>query len=449
MFTMIQDGIIAAATRLWGYPMIFFLSLVGILFTFLLKGLQFSRFFTSGRLAYRYRTASGEGNITPLESLFSALGGLIGNGNIAGIATAIAIGGPGAIFWLWTASFIAMIIVYSETLLALKFREKSVDGTYSGGPMYYIEKVLKLKWLAVLFAFAMGFKTLIATSTIQSNSIAIAAKQIFPLDKLPQWMPELLPVCIILSMLTWIVINGGLKSIARALKKITPLMVIIYAIAGLTIIFVNIGSFLEMMKLIVTNAFTPAGAAGGFAGTTVLLSIRYGVARGFYSNEAGTGSSPIMYSTAQFDNPVKQSLIGMFGVFIDTVVGTLTAFAILITGVWISGETSTALASQAFNTFFGHYGSYVVFFSSFLFGYSTLIAWCFYGEQCFVYIWGPIMRKVFRWLFCAAIVFGFFKVESLWSVGDLLNGFTVLVNVIAVIFLIKYVVQETPKWSVD
>lgn len=431
------------ASFLWGYPMLIFLSLVGIYFTFRLKGLQFTHFFKSARLTYRFRKGRGEGNITPLQSLFGALGGIIGNGNLAGVATAIAVGGPGAIFWLWVSSFIAMIIVYSETLLAMSHREKSSGGTYSGGPMYYIENLLKLRWPAVMFACAMGFKALLATSTIQSNSISLAAAKSFNFHWLPEFIPQLLPITLVLAFLTWLVVIGGLRSIAGILKMITPFMVVVYLLLGAVIIFKYWESFGGVLELIVSNAFTPAGASGGFAGATVLMAIRFGVARGFYSNEAGTGSSPIMFSTAKCDNPVKQSLIGMFGVFIDTVVATLTAFIILISGVWNSGETSTALTTAAFKVPFGDYGSYIVFFASFLFGYSTLVAWCFYGEQCFVYIWGPRMRKIFRWGFCLLIIFGFIEAELLWSFADLLNASIVIINVVAVLLLVKHVVAYT------
>ena len=437
------------ATLIWGYPMLIFLTLIGIYFTFRLKGLQFTHFFKSARLTYKFRKGTGEGNITPLQSLFGALGGIIGNGNLAGVATAIAVGGPGAIFWLWISSFIAMIIVYSETLLSMSHRKKSSDGTYSGGPMYYIESLLKLRWLAILFALAMGFKALLATSTIQSNSISLAAAKSFNLNWLPQQVPQLLPISITLAFLTWLVVIGGLRSIARVLKMITPFMVIIYLFLGIVIVLKYWDAFGGVLEMIVSKAFTPAGASGGFAGATVLMAIRYGVARGFYSNEAGTGSSPIMFSTAKCDNPVKQSLIGMFGVFIDTIVATLTAFIILISGVWSCGETSTALTTAAFQVPFGSSGSYIVFLASFLFGYSTLIAWCFYGEQCFVYIWGPRMRKIFRWAFCMLIIFGFIEAELLWSFADLLNASIVIVNVIAVFFLVRFIISYTKQSKIN
>jgi len=443
LLELINRVIKDAATTLWSYPMLIFLTTVGMMFTLRLKGLQFTRFFTAAKLTASYRRAQGPGNITPLQSLFSALGGMIGNGNIAGVATAIAIGGPGAVFWLWVSSFIAMVIVYAETLLALSNRIKANDGTFSGGPMYYIEKLLKMRWLAILFALTMGLKTLLATSTIQANSISLAAQKVFDLSGLPGWIPPLLPFSLALALLTWLVVIGGIKSIARALEKITPLMVLMYFILGAIIIIHFHRELGAMLQLIVKQAFTPAGAVGGFSGASVLMALRYGVARGFYSNEAGTGSSAIMFSTAKTDHPVKQSLISMFGVFIDTLVGTLTAFIILITGVWSTGETSTALTTAAFAQTFGRSGIYFVFTASFLFGYSTLIAWCFYGEQCFVYIWGTRLRKMFRWTFCVVIAFGFLEPELVWSLADILNASIIIVNVTALIFLFKHVVKIT------
>jgi len=376
-----EEFVRAAATWLWGPPMLIFLFLTGAIFTILMKGLQFSQFFKSGKLTYTQRTGSGEGNITPLQSFFGALGGLVGNGNLAGAATAIFMGGPGALFWMWVGAFVGMIIVYTETLLALMTREQSADGTYSGGPMYYIQKVLKIRWLAVTFALAMGLKTLMATSTVQSNSISLAASTVFNTTWVPSWIPVQLPFCIILAFLTWLVVIGGLFSIARTLEKITPLMIILFITLGSGVIIFNSGALIETIKFVFRDAFTPTSASGGFAGASVMLAIRYGVARGFYSNEAGTGSSPIMYCTAKTDNIYYQSLIGMFGVFIDTVVSTFVVIPILVTGVWTSGLTSTALTLASFQSLYGHYGGYLIVLLSFLLGYSTLIAWCFYGED--------------------------------------------------------------------
>jgi len=431
MFELVDEIIRKSATWMWGFPMLGFLSVVGVYFTIRLKGLQFRGFLKSAQLAHIYRAGTGEGNISPLQSLLSALGGVIGNGNLGGVATAIAVGGPGAVFWLWIASLVAMILVYVETYLALLQRRKEAGGTYSGGPMHYIENLLGLRWLAVLFALAMGLKTLLATSTIQSNSIALAFNSAFD--------SPMLPICIGLSVLTLLVTIGGLSSIVRTLEKLTPIMVILYFGAAIVILAYSWRDLITVFQLVLSSAFTTRGAAGGFAGASVLMAIRYGVARGFYSNEAGTGSSPIMYSTARTDDPEKLALIGMFGVVVDTLVGTLTAFVILVTGVWTSGETSTALTNSAFGSLLGESGGLFIFLTSFLFGYSTLIAWSFYGEQCFAYIWGSRVRTPYRWMFSIAVCFGFLEAELLWSWGDVLNGMTVLINVLAITLLIRFV----------
>ena len=433
------ESIQRIATWLWGPQMLILLCIAGIYFTVHLKGIQFTKFFEVAKLTFTKRTGSGEGNITPLQSLFGALGGIIGNGTLAGIPTAIYLGGPGALFWMWIASFIAMIIVYSETLLALMSREISSDGTYSGGPMFYIQKVLKLKWLAFIYALALTFKALFGTTTMQSNSVSLATYSAFDFSWVPEWMPPLLPVCALLAILTLIITIGGIWSIARALEKITPFMILMFMVMGSIIIVFNIDLLLTTIALVFEKAFTPASAAGGFAGASIMYALRYGVARGFYSNEAGSGSQPIMYSAAKVDNIHEQSLVGMFGVFIDTVVSTLVALTILITGVWTIGTTSSALTTSAFQTLYGNYGGYIVFLSSFLFGLSSLLAWCFYGEQCFSFMFGARTKKYFRIGFCIMISIGFIKVETILSVGDIFNAILITVNVISILFLIHKV----------
>ncbi len=439
MFDQLAILVKDVATWIWGYPMLLTLFLIGIYFSIRLKGLQFSKFLKAAKLTYKTRTSKGKGNISPLQSLFGALGGIIGNGNIAGAATAVFMGGPGALLWMWLGAFIGMIIVFVETLLALKYREKATDGTFSGGPMYYIQKVLKIKWLAIVFALSMGLKTLFGTSLVQSNSISLVAATIIDVSWIPEWIPSQLPFCILLAFLTWIVIIGGLKSMVKVLEKVTPLMVLIYIMLIMIIILSKINLIGEIFSLVVNNAFSTSSAAGGFAGATVMMVIRYGIARGFYSNEAGTGSSPIMYSSAKVDNIYHQSLVSMFGVFIDTVVSTATIIAILITGVWTSGLTSTALTTAAFSSQFGEYGGFLILASSFLFGYSTLIAWCFYGEQCFAFIWGSKVKIIFRWVFSLAIVMGFLQVETIWSIADILNAVLILINLSVLIIILKNV----------
>ena len=432
----IFEYIKTAADFIWGPQMLVFILGSGIYFSLRLKGIQFTKFFTAADEIKKSKATSGEGNITPYQALMSALSGIIGNGNIAGVATAIVIGGPGAVFWMWVSAFIGMATMYSESLLGFKFREKDKDGTYIGGPMVYIKKGLGWKWLAYAFAVAMALKTLIATTSVQSNSMSLVVLNEFGI-------PQIIS-CIIIAILTWLVIIGGLKTIAKTAEYLSPIMTLIYLCGGLLVIILNADKLVFVFEQIFTYAFTAKGAAGGFAGASVLMALRYGAARGAYSNEAGTGSVAIIHATAQSDSPVKQSLISMMGVFIDTIiVCSITALAILTTGIWTDGLNSTALVSQSFAGTFIH-GNWIVLTSSLLFGYSTLITWSFYGEQCAAFILGDQIKKYYRWLFSFAILIGALgSPENIWSMGDLLNGITVIINLIGILALSPVVIKTT------
>ncbi|MGD8780795.1 MAG: sodium:alanine symporter family protein [Ignavibacteria bacterium] len=416
--------------------MLLFILGSGIYFSIRLKGIQFLKFKKAIKAILGSVKSKGDGNISPYQALMSALSGIVGNGNIAGVATAIVIGGPGAVFWMWISALILMATMYAESLLGFKYREKDKDGTYIGGPMVYILKGKNWKWLAYAFAFAMAVKTLIATTSIQSNSMSIILNDQFGI-------PQILS-CIVIALLTWIVIVGGLKKIAVTAQFLSPIMTLIYLSAGLIILIINYDQLLNVFNLIISSAFTEHSASGGFAGATVLMALRYGAARGAYSNEAGTGSVAIMHATAKSDNPVRQSLISMMGVFIDTIiVCSITAFVILISGNWTSGLNSTALASGSFNELLV-YGNWVVLGSSLLFGYSTLITWCFYGEQCAAFMLGDNIKKYYRWAFTFAILIGALSnAENIWSLGDLLNGLTVIINLIGIIALGPIVIKTT------
>jgi len=407
----------------------------GIYFSLRLKGIQFSKFFQAFRELKKSKITSGEGNITPFQALMSALSGMVGNGNIAGVATAIVVGGPGAIFWMWVSAFILMATMYSESLLGFYYREEDKDGTFLGGPMVYIKKGLNIKWLSTVFAIAFAVKTLIATTSIQSNSMSIILKNEFG-------TPQLLS-CIIIAFLTWLVIIGGLKKIARTAEFLSPVMTISYLIVGLIVITINSGQILMALRQIFYYAFNDFNSVEGeFAGATVSMALRYGVARGAYSNEAGTGSSAIMHATAKSGSAVKQSLIAMTGVFIDTIIiCTITALVILTSGMWKNGLNSTALASQSFSSALP-VGNWIVLGASLLFGYSTLIAWSFYGEQCASFLFGDKIKVYYRWLFCSAILLGATsEAENIWSLGDLLNGITVIINLIGIILLSPVVIK--------
>ncbi|MFQ5602251.1 MAG: alanine/glycine:cation symporter family protein [bacterium] len=424
------------ADFLWGPQMLVFILGSGIYFSLRLKGVQFSQFKSAVKLLWSSRKSTGEGDITPYQALMSALSGIVGNGNIAGVATAIVIGGPGAVFWMWVSALILMATMYSESLLGFEFREKDADGTFLGGPMVYIQQGLGWKWLAVLFAVAMSLKTLLATTSIQSNSMSIALHNQFQI-------PQLIS-CLVIAGLTWIVVIGGIRSIARTAQVLTPFMTVAYLAAGFIVIALHFDRIPAAFTEIVRYAFTTHGAVGGFAGANVMMALRYGAARGAYSNEAGTGSVAIMHATAKSQSAVNQSLISMLGVFIDTIiVCTVTALVILTADVWTGGLNSTALASESFKTGLS-FGNWIVLGSSLLFGYSTLIAWCFYGEQCAAFIFGDRAKVYYKWLFCTAILIGATSnAENIWSWGDLLNGITVLINLVGIVALSPVVAKLT------
>jgi len=430
------DLVKSTANFIWGPQMLVFILGSGLFFSLRLRWIQFRQLRRAACESLHSSRTAGEGNITPLQALMSALSGIVGNGNIAGVATAIVVGGPGAIFWMWISALLLMATMYSETLLGFLYRRRSADGTYLGGPMIYILAGLRWRPLALAFAVAMALKTLLATTSVQSNSMSIVVAEEFGLSQLH--------TCLGISLATWLVVIGGLRSIARTAQVLVPFMTVAYLFGGLAVLLINAGQLGPVCKDIFTHAFTAKGATGGFAGASVLMALRYGAARGAYSNEAGTGSVAIMHATAQTTDPVRQSLIAMTGVFIDTlVICTLTALVILTAGLWTGGLNSSALAAASFASAIDG-GSSIVVGSSLLFGYSTLITWCFYGEQCAAWLAGDRVRALYRWLFCGAILLGAtHEIENVWSLGDLLNGITVLVNLVGIVALSGVVVRTT------
>ncbi|MFQ6114638.1 MAG: alanine/glycine:cation symporter family protein [bacterium] len=432
-FSVVRD----IANFIWGPHMLVFILGSGIYFSLRLKGIQFRQFIPAVRALSTSTRSSGAGNITPYQALMSALSGIVGNGNIAGVATAIVVGGPGTIFWMWISALILMATMYSESLLGFRFRARDKDGVYLGGPMVYIQKGLTWKWLALLFAIAMALKTLLATTSIQSNSMSIVLHNQFDVPQIAS--------CIVIAGLTWLVIIGGLKWIARTAQVLTPFMTIAYILGGLAVITIHYDRIPTVLNEIVKYAFTPHGAVGG-AGASAMMALRFGAARGAYSNEAGTGSVAIMHATAQSKSAVNQSLISMLGVFIDTlIICSITALVILSSGIWTGGLNSTALVAESFSSALA-FGHWIVLGSSLLFGYSTLIVWCFYGEQCAAFIFGDKSKIFYRWLFCFAILIGATSnAENIWSMGDLLNGLTVLINLVGIVALSSVVVKTTAE----
>ena len=405
---------------IWGPHMLILLVGTGIYLTVRLRFIQAARFVISLKLLgvaarRKGRPKDVRGDITPLQAFMTSLAGTVGNGNIAGVATAIVAGGPGALFWMWVSAVFGMATKFSESLLGVYFREEGKDGMMAAGPMYYIRKGAQLGWLASIFALAMGIKTLFSTSMIQTNSIALAVRS--------QWGIPMPVTGLIIAVLVWMVIIGGIKSIGRFSSVFSPFMVLIYLGGALVVILINYHKLPEAFNLVLSGALHPAAAVGGFAGTGVMASIRYGVARGVYSNEAGTGSSPIAHGAAMTDQPVRQGLIAMMDVFVDTIViCTVTGLAVLVAGGWTSGLTSSELVTVSFENAFGMGGTIVVL-GSLMFGFSTLVSWPYYGEQCFSYLFGVWIKKPFRWTFCGIIILGsVLKVETIWNLAAICNG---------------------------
>jgi len=394
-----------------------------------LRAIQIREFLPAIRSLHRRTNQDAQGDISPYAALMTAVGGIVGNGNIAGVATAIAAGGPGALFWMWISGVVGMGTMFAESVLGVRYRRRGQDGLIVGGPMYYLRDALGWRYLAGFFAAGMALKTLLATTTVQSNSMALIASSELG------WQP--MTTCAIVALVTGAVTLGGVRSIARVSEVLAPVMGLLYLTGAGVVLWAFRSQLGPALELVFRHAFTPVAAGGGFLGAGVREAFRFGVARGVYSNEAGTGSVPIAHASAKTDDPVSQGRIAMLGVFLDTlVVSSATGLALLVTGVWQSGADSTVLTAQAFAAGMGGSGGLVVLAASLLFGLSTLITWAFYGEQCAVYLLGARARKPYRWLYCLAILGGAMAgARTIWAWGDLLNGVMAVPNLVALIAL--------------
>ncbi len=421
------------ASIVWGPQTLVLLLGVGLFLTIRLRFIQVRRFRLSLRLLlgskdFGESQKERTGDITPFQALMTSLAAVIGNGNIAGVCTAIAMGGPGSVFWMWLGALVGMATKLVEVVLGQKFKKITPDGMVAGGPMYYIKYGLHLPWLAGIFAFFMGCKPLFSTSTIQSNSIALVLKTEMGV---PPWISGLG-----LAILTWLVIIGGIKSIARVAEILSPIMVVLYIAGALVTIALFASQIPQAFSLIFVGAFKPSAITGGVAGMTVARAVRYGLSRGAYSNEAGTGTAAVFHASAATSEPVRQGLLASLDVFVDTIIiCTLTALTVLVTGAWTQG-TSTEMTAAAFNAAMPRFGGYIVAASSLFFGYSSLIAVPYYGEISFSYLFGMWIKKPFRWIFCCIIFVGAtLKVEEAWSIGDLFNGGMAFTNMFGILGL--------------
>lgn len=421
----------AAINRIvWGPPMLILLMGTGLVLTVLLGFVQFRHLGTALRevLGKVFHKSQGEGTVTPFQAVSTALASTVGVGNIAGVATAIFLGGPGALFWLWVSGLLGMATKFSEIVIALHYREPDETGTMRGGAMYILKKGLGLPWLGTAFALITAVAAFGIGNMVQANSVAASLQASFSLTP---WISGVAMV-----VLTGVVIIGGIKQIAKVTEIMVPFMAIFYLLGGLLVIVLHIETLPGVLKMVLTDAFTGSAAAGGFAGSTIMMAMRYGVARGLFSNEAGLGSAPMVHSAAKTDHPVRQGMYGIFEVFVDTtLICTVTGLVILMSGVWNSGATGAALSASAFAAGLpGNWGHLVVTVGLVLFAYSTIIGWSYYGETGIVYLLGARAALPYRLLWLVFIYLGAVgSLHLVWDIADTLNGLMALPNLVAVL----------------
>ena len=393
---------------------------------------------------FRGRKASGEGDISPFNALMTSLSATIGTGNLVGVATAVSIGGPGALFWMWCTALVGMATKYSEAVLAVEYRETDELGRKVGGPMYYIRNGLgkNWAWLGVLFAIFGALAGFGIGNSVQANSVADALRSSFAV---PEWITGL-----VLAVLAGSVLLGGIKRIATVAGRLVPLMAGLYLVTALVILVVHVADIPAAFVTIVESAFNPPAAQGGFAGATLMLAIKMGVARGIFSNEAGLGSAPIAHAAAETNSPVRQGTIAMLGTFIDTIViCTLTGLVLTVTGAWYSDASGAAVTTNAFGSVFDH-GDKVVAVSLSLFAFTTILGWSYYGERCAEFLFGVKVIMPFRILWVAAIYVGaVIHLDKVWTIADTLNGMMAIPNLIGLLLLSPVVFRLTRAYFAD
>ena len=425
----------------WGPPLLILLVGTGIYLTIRLGLLQVARLPKAFQLIFT--KDKGHGDVSSFAALCTALAATVGTGNIIGVATAIKVGGPGALFWMWMAAFFGMATKYAEGLLAIKYRTKDANGAVAGGPMHYILLGMGEKWrpLAIFFALAGVLVALLGIGTFtQVNSITES------IQNTAQVNPAI--TALILSIFVGIAVFGGLKSISKVSTAVVPFMAIVYILGTLTVILFNIEKIPATLALIFTSAFNPVAAVGGFAGASIRMAIQNGVARGVFSNESGLGSAPIAAAAAKTNEPVEQGLISMTGTFIDTlIICTLTGLTILVTGVWSGDLNGVALTQSAFSTVFSHFGSALLTIFLVLFAFTTILGWNYYGERCFEFLFGVRFIWLYRVVFVLMVLLGgFIELDMVWIIADIVNALMALPNLIALLVLSPVVIAETKKY---
>lgn len=436
---MIEKWVATLSGIVWGAPMLVLLVGTGIYLTIILKGMQFWALPHALKLIF-HKEHDGEGEISHFAALMTALAATVGIGNIVGVATAITLGGPGAVFWMWMTGLVGMATKYSEAVLAVKYRQHSHHHGFKGGPMYYLTYGLNMPKLGMAFAIFTAIAAFGIGNMTQANAVA----QILNSEMaVPTWVTG-----VVLLTLTAVVILGGIKSIGKFTSFLVPFMILVYVSVSLVILAMNLDKLGGAFELIFYHAFNPIAAGGGFVGATMAAAIRYGVARGVFSNESGLGSAPIAAAAAKTNDPVRQALVSMTQTFIDTlVVCTMTALIILISPFWQQGVSPSALTMQSFQLYLGSFGGIVVIISTVLFAYSTILGWSYYGEKAFEYIFGERFIRLYRVLFIAGVMVGsMMKLEFVWNFSDLTNGLMAIPNLIALLLLSKVISAESKRY---
>ncbi len=422
-------------------PLFVILVGTGLFLTWKLRGLQFTRLWYSLKLIFQRHDENAQGDISHFQALMTALAATIGIGNIAGIATAVGMGGLGALFWLWVTALIGMATKYSEAILAIQYRIVDDRGEMAGGPMYYIQRGLGAKWLALIFALFGTITTFFTGNIVQSQSIASSLSCTIGLN---EWITGL-----VLALFTGLVLIGGIKSIGGVTSFLVPIMALFYVIGCLIIIVLRFDALPQAISNIISSAFTGQAAVGGFAGASVMMAMQMGVARGIFSNESGLGTAPIAAAAAKTDIPGRQAMISMTGAFLSTIVCTFTGLVLAVTnilgtngpdGKMLNGAPMTIAAFESVIPF----GSWIVIIGSILFGYSTIVGWAYYGEKCCEYLLGTKSIFWYRLIFTIVVFFAVaIPLEVVWALADIANAFMAAPNLIALLALSGVVMSQT------
>lgn len=427
---------------LWGPPLITLLVGTGIYLTIRLHLLQVFRLPQALRLIFKAKN-QGRGDVSSFKALCVALAATVGTGNIVGVATAVKVGGPGAIFWMWVAAFFGMATKYAEGLLAVKYRSVDENGEIAGGPMFYIRQGMGEKWKPLATAFAI-FCILVAFFGIgtfpQVNAIVDSMELSFGFPKVA--------TDVILTVFIAAITIGGLQSISKVASKVIPFMALLYIAISLGLVVMHLDGIPAAVALIIDSAFTGTAAAGGFAGSTIMMAMQNGIARGVFSNESGLGSAPIAAAAAKTKWPAEQGLISMTGTFIDTIIiCTMTGLALVLTGVWQGDAAGAAMTNAAFASVYGFFGSQILTVSLVLFAFTTILGWNYYGERAVIYLTGTKGVMPYRLIFICLIASGaFLKLEAIWILADIVNGLMAIPNLIALIALSGVIVAETERY---